>query len=77
MGTMMRRREKHIDVADWLFLAFVVTVAMPHVVDNLSIPVSIWGSRSVQVFASGQDAMPLGGTGTAPWASSWPRASWG
>ncbi len=57
MGTILKRRERHIYVANWFFLAFIITVAMLHVVNNLSIPVSIWGSKSVQLFAGVQDAM--------------------
>jgi len=57
MGTIYRRREKHIYVANWFYLAFIITVAMLHVVNNLSIPVSFWGSKSVQVFSGVQDAM--------------------
>ena len=57
LGTLITRRERHIYVANWFFLSFIVTVAMLHVVNNLSIPVSIWGSKSVQVFAGVQDAM--------------------
>ncbi|EPX85762.1 cytochrome c oxidase, cbb3-type, subunit I [Rubellimicrobium thermophilum DSM 16684] len=56
-GTILRRREPHIYVANWFLLAFIITVAMLHVVNNLSIPVSIWGSKSVQLFAGVQDAM--------------------
>ncbi|MHA6323950.1 cytochrome-c oxidase, cbb3-type subunit I [Roseivivax sp. CAU 1753] len=57
LGTIFKRKEPHIYVANWFFLAFIVTVAMLHVVNNLSIPVSIWGSKSVQVFSGVQDAM--------------------
>jgi len=57
LGTIMKRREPHIYVANWFYLAFIVTVAMLHVVNNLSVPVSIWGSKSVQVFAGVQDAL--------------------
>jgi cytochrome c oxidase cbb3-type subunit 1 len=57
LGTIFTRRERHIYVANWFFLSFIITVAMLHVVNNLSIPVSIWGSKSVQVFAGVQDAM--------------------
>ena len=57
LGTIFVRREKHIYVANWFYLSFIITVAMLHVVNNLSIPVSIWGSKSVQVFAGVQDAM--------------------
>ncbi|MCC5974506.1 MAG: cbb3-type cytochrome c oxidase subunit I, partial [Rubellimicrobium sp.] len=57
LGTLMKRKEPHIYVANWFLLAFIVTVAMLHIVNNLSIPVSIWGSKSVQVFSGVQDAM--------------------
>ena len=57
MGTIFRRKEPHIYVANWFFLSFIVTIAMLHIVNNLSIPVSIFGSKSVQVFAGVQDAL--------------------
>ena len=57
LGTILKRKEKHIYVANWFLLSFIVTVAMLHIVNNLSIPVSIWGSKSVQVFSGVQDAM--------------------
>ena len=57
LGTLFKRQERHIYVANWFLLAFIVTVAMLHVVNNLSIPVSIWGSKSVQIFSGVQDAM--------------------
>lgn len=57
LGTIMKRREPHIYVANWFYLAFIVTIAMLHVVNNLAIPVSVFGSKSVQLFAGVQDAM--------------------
>jgi len=57
MGTLVKRREKHIYVANWFYLSFIITVAMLHVFNNLSIPVSVFGSKSVQVFSGVQDAM--------------------
>jgi cytochrome c oxidase cbb3-type subunit 1 len=57
LGTVIKRKEPHIYVANWFYLAFIVTVAMLHVVNNLTIPVSIWGSKSVIVWAGVQDAM--------------------
>ena len=56
-GTILTRKEKHIYVANWFLLSFIVTVAMLHLVNNISIPVSIFGSKSVQVFSGVQDAM--------------------
>ncbi len=57
LGTIWIRKEKHIYVANWFLLSFIITVAMLHLVNNISIPVSILGSKSVQVFAGVQDAM--------------------
>ena len=57
LGTIIKRREPHIYVANWFYLSFIVTVAMLHVLNNLSIPVSVFGSKSVQVFSGVQDAM--------------------
>ena len=57
VGTIVKRKEPHIYVANWFYLSFIITVALLHVFNNLSIPVSIWGSKSVQVFSGVQDAM--------------------
>ncbi|MBZ0127613.1 MAG: cytochrome-c oxidase, cbb3-type subunit I [Rhodobacteraceae bacterium] len=57
MGTLMKRKEPHIYVANWFLLSFIVTIAMLHLVNNISIPVSIYGSKSVQLFAGVQDAL--------------------
>ena len=57
VATLLKRHEPHIYVANWFFLAFIVTVAMLHVVNNLSMPVSLLGSRSYSVFAGVQDAL--------------------
>jgi cytochrome c oxidase cbb3-type subunit 1 len=46
-GTLWKRKEPHIYVANWFYLAFIVTIAMLHVVNNLAMPVSsIIGSKS-------------------------------
>jgi cytochrome c oxidase cbb3-type subunit I len=57
MGTLLKRKEPHIYVANWFLLSFIVTVAMLHVVNNLQIPVSIFGSSSVTVMSGVQNAM--------------------
>ncbi len=56
-GTLMKRKEPHIYVANWFYLAFIITIAMLHLVNNMAIPVSIFGSQSVQVTSGVQDAM--------------------
>jgi cytochrome c oxidase cbb3-type subunit 1 len=57
LATVWKRREPHIFVANWFYLAFIVTVAMLHIVNNLSMPVSVFGSKSYPVFAGVQDAL--------------------
>ncbi|MDX2308407.1 MAG: cytochrome-c oxidase, cbb3-type subunit I [Hyphomicrobium sp.] len=57
LGTIWKRREPHIYVANWFYLAFIVTVAMLHIVNNLAIPVSWTGTKSYSLFSGVQDAM--------------------
>jgi cytochrome c oxidase cbb3-type subunit 1 len=57
LGTLARRKEPHIYVANWFYLAFIVTIAMLHLVNNASIPVSLTSPKSYIVFAGVQDAM--------------------
>ena len=57
VGTILRRSEPHIYVANWFYLAFIITVAMLHLVNNLSMPVSLVGSKSYAAFAGVQDAL--------------------
>ena len=54
-GTLLRRKEKHIYVSNWFFLAFIITVAILHVVNNIAIPISL--TKSYTVYAGVQDAM--------------------
>ncbi|KQB11817.1 cytochrome-c oxidase, cbb3-type subunit I [Rhodobacter capsulatus] len=57
LGTIFKRKEPHIYVANWFYLSFIVTIAMLHIVNNLAVPVSIFGTKSVQLMAGVQDAM--------------------
>jgi cytochrome c oxidase cbb3-type subunit 1 len=56
-GTLLKRREPHIYVANWFYLAFIVTIAMLHIVNNLAVPVSFLGSKSYSAFSGVQDAL--------------------
>jgi len=56
-GTIVRRREPHIYVANWFYLAFIVTVAVLHIVNNLALPVSFTGTKSYAEFSGVQDAL--------------------
>ncbi|QZH76321.1 MAG: cytochrome-c oxidase, cbb3-type subunit I [Erythrobacter sp.] len=57
VATIMKRKEPHIYVANWFYLAFIITVALLHVVNNLDVPVSLLGSRSYPVFGGVQGAL--------------------
>ena len=57
LATLWKRKEPHIYVANWFYLSFIVTIAMLHIVNNLSVPVDLMGTKSVQVFSGVQDAM--------------------
>ena len=57
LGTLLMRKEPHIYVANWFYLAFIVTIAMLHVVNNLSLPVSFLGFKSYSAFSGVQDAL--------------------
>ena len=57
LGTLWKRREPHIYVANWFYLSFIVTIAMLHIVNNLAIPVSLTGSKSYSLFSGVQDAL--------------------
>jgi len=57
IGTIVKRNEPHIYVANWFYLSFILTIAMLHLVNNLSMPVSLVGSKSYALFAGVQDAL--------------------
>jgi len=57
LGTILKRKEPHIYVANWFYLAFIVTIAVLHLVNNLSMPVSLLSSKSYSLFSGVQDAL--------------------
>ncbi|AZI37637.1 cytochrome c oxidase cbb3-type subunit I [Caenibius tardaugens NBRC 16725] len=57
IGTIIKRSEPHIYVANWFYLAFILTIAMLHIVNNLSVPVSLVGAKSYSLFSGVQDAL--------------------
>src|SRR5215216_5096906 len=57
LGTIMRRTEPHIYVANWFYLAFILTIAVLHLGNNAAVPVSLFSSKSYIVWAGVQDAM--------------------
>ncbi len=57
LRTLSRRKEPHIYVSNWYYLAFILVVAMLHIVNNLAVPIA-WGSaKSYSLFSGVQDAM--------------------
>jgi len=54
-GTLATRRVKHIYVANWFYGAYIITIAVLHVVNNLAIPVSL--TKSYIVYSGAVDAM--------------------
>jgi cytochrome c oxidase cbb3-type subunit 1 len=54
-GTLARRKVSHIYVANWFFGAFILTVAILHIVNSAAMPVSFW--KSYSAYAGVQDAM--------------------
>jgi cytochrome c oxidase cbb3-type subunit I/II len=54
-GTIWKRREKHIYVSIWFYIATILTVALLHIVNSLEFPVSFM--KSYPIFAGVQDAM--------------------
>ena len=57
VGTLARRTEPHIYVANWFYLAFILTIAVLHIVNNLAVPVSVFGTHSYSAAAGVQSAM--------------------
>ena len=57
LGTLWRRKEPHIFVANWFYLAFILTIAMLHLGNNAAVPISLFSSKSVIVWSGVQDAM--------------------
>ena len=57
LATIWKRREKHIYVANWFFLSFIVTIAMLHIVNNLAMPISFLQTKSYSLFSGVQDAL--------------------
>src|SRR3546814_15884234 len=57
VGTIVKRREPNIYVANWFYLRFLITSAMLHIINNLSVPATSFGSKSYSAFAGVQDAL--------------------
>jgi cytochrome c oxidase cbb3-type subunit 1 len=56
-GTIFKRREPHIYVANWFYLAFILTIAVLHIVNNMAVPISWTSAKSYSAFSGVQDAL--------------------
>lgn len=56
-GTIVKRKTPHIYVANWFYGAFILTVAMLHIVNSAALPVSFMSMKSYSAYAGVQDAM--------------------
>lgn len=54
-GTLVKRKTSHIYVANWFFGAFIITVAVLHIVNSMALPVSM--GKSYSIYAGAIDAM--------------------
>lgn len=54
-GTIIKRREKHMYVAIWFYIATFVTVAVLHIINSFELPISAW--KSYYLYAGVQDAL--------------------
>ncbi|MFT5847202.1 MAG: cytochrome c oxidase cbb3-type subunit I/II [Psychroserpens sp.] len=57
IGTILKRRQRHLYVAIWFYIATFVTVAVLHIFNSLAVPVSFGGMKSYSVYAGVQDAL--------------------
>ncbi len=55
LGTIVKRRERHMYVAIWFYIATALTVAVLHIVNSLEVPATMW--KSYSVYAGVQDAL--------------------
>ncbi|MDH0745394.1 cytochrome-c oxidase, cbb3-type subunit I [Pseudomonas sp. GD03842] len=54
-GTIVKRKTKHIYVGNWFYGAFIVVTAMLHIVNHMSLPVSLF--KSYSAYSGATDAM--------------------
>jgi cytochrome c oxidase cbb3-type subunit 1 len=54
-GTIYKRKAKHIFVANWFFGAYILTVALLHIVNSMAVPATLW--KSYSIYPGATDAM--------------------
>ena len=55
LGTVAKRKTSHIYVGNWFFMAFIITVAVLHIVNSAVVPVTL--TKSYSIYAGTVDAM--------------------
>jgi cytochrome c oxidase cbb3-type subunit 1 len=55
LGPIFNRKVEHVYVANWFFGAYIITIALLHIVNSAAVPVTFW--KSYSVYAGAQDAM--------------------
>lgn len=63
-GTVIKRKTKHIYVSNWFFGAYILTIAMLHIFNNLEMPATLF--KSYSAYSGAQDAMVQCGMVTMP-----------
>ncbi|CAK0746874.1 Cbb3-type cytochrome c oxidase subunit CcoN1 [Gammaproteobacteria bacterium] len=56
-GTLIQRKTPYIYVANWFYAAYILAVAMLHLVNSAALPVSLWPMKSYSVYPGAVDAM--------------------
>jgi cytochrome c oxidase cbb3-type subunit 1 len=56
-GTIVKRKVRHIYVANWFFGGFILTIAMLHIFNSAAIPVSLFPMKSYSFYPGAIDAM--------------------
>jgi len=72
-GTVIKRKTKHIYVSNWFFGAYILVIALLHLVNSAELPVTF--TKSYSAYAGVQDAMVQWWYGITQWASSSPPPS--
>jgi cytochrome c oxidase cbb3-type subunit 1 len=54
-GTLFKRKVRHVYVANWFFGAYILTIALLHIVNSAEIPATFW--KSYSAYSGAQDAM--------------------
>jgi len=56
-GTIAKRQVKHIYVANWFYGAFIITIAILHIVNSAELPLTFWPMKSYSAYSGAIDAM--------------------